>query len=185
MRRIRIDRRARLLCAVVVATVIMASAAPLWALDDTSNFIINVLVPGRGQAQSGHYTKAALLGGAGVASYVGLYATQINYNRSVEEFDRQKATYLGFRSTLSSGGVVSLSEINSTFDSMTEAFDQSESRYTTRNVFIGALAVVYTLNFIDLIRSEDDTGELDKSAVPSMSLRVEPDAVMVIRTFSF
>ena len=176
----------RPILAAVAALMILGTAAPALAVGDTVNLIFNVLVPGRGQAQRGLYTKAVVLGGVTVAGYIGLYASQINYNRSVEQFDRDKETWESYRLSLSNGVPVSAFDITTTGISMQDSWNQADHRYNVRNAFIGVLAVTYTLNLIDLLLSEKQTGELsDPNQEPSMMIGRTRDGFMVYRTIHF
>jgi len=176
----------RPILAAVAALMILGAAAPAMAVGDTVNLIFNVLLPGRGQAQHGLYTKAAVLGGVTVAGYIGLFATQINYNRSVEAYDQDAETWEFYRLSLQNQVPVLASDISQTGISMQDNWNQADHRYNVRNAFIGVLAVTYTLNLIDLFLSEKQTGEMsDPDLEPAMTIGRTNDGFMVYRTINF
>ena len=100
-----------LVCAVITVLLVAACAAPGWADRGAGYYIPALLLPGYGQSSDGHYTKGAVIAGVAVAGWIGLFATQINYNRAVEQYDIAKSLYLGFGEALSSGTVVQASAI--------------------------------------------------------------------------
>lgn len=176
----------RPVAAAVAALIIVGAAAPAMAINDTLNMVFNVLLPGRGQAQRGLYTKAAVLGGVTVAGYVGLYSSQLNYNRSVEAYDGYKSTYEGYRTSLDNGVPVPWGSITTTSTNMNDAWNEANYRYNVRNAWIGLLAVTYTLNIIDLFLSEKETGEISEPAeASSMTVGRTADGFMVYKTINF
>jgi hypothetical protein len=95
--------------------------------------------------------------------------------------------YMGYPSELQSGVVIPGSAIQQTYADMTTAWDTSEDRQTWRNVFMVSFLVVYTVNLVDILRSEPDTGErppTDESAA-SLRFEVQGDDVRVYKAFSF
>jgi len=170
----------RLHAGVLVFATYIAIAGSASA--ETGSIVRSILLPGAGQAHSGHYGKATAFATVAVVSAVGLFATQINYNRAVDSFDSNKATYAGYTARLNGGEVISYSEINQTYDDMQAAWDQSEDRLKWRNTFAVALAATYALNLVDILRSRRDTGEIE----PAMSVHVENDGgIKIVRTIHF
>ena len=170
--------------AVGAVVLLAAMASPGRADRGAGELIPALLLPGYGQASEGHYTKSAVFAGITVAGWIGLFATQINYNRAVEQYDLSKSIYTGFGNTLASGGVVLSSDITAGFTEMANAWDTAERRYTQRNIFAGALIAVYALNALDVLLSEPDTGERI-SEEPAVTLDFQHDGVMVIKSFRF
>jgi hypothetical protein len=165
--------------AAAVATLTLG-AAPGWAAD--WSIVPSLLLPGYGQAKNGHYTKAAVFASVTVAGWIGLFATQINYNRAVDAYDMNKATYADYERSLAGGMPVRLSDMQGTYNQMSSDFDTADRRYTTRNVFVGVVAITYALNALDILLAEPETGELEE---PAMSLDVNRDRVMVFKTIRF
>lgn len=182
----------RWVCSIVVLAFGAASGAPSVALagsagDESSGMsidtrIASVLLPGAGQAQQGHYTKAALFASAAVFSGAGFLLTQVHYNRARERYEDQKRIYLDYPKLLNSQ-TVAYSDIEATRAEMQAAFDAADERATWRNVFLGAFVAVYALNLVDLIVSNPDTGE--GSASSPVSLEMREGDVRLVKTFSF
>ncbi len=166
--------------AALVAVFVMALAAPASAAD---SLLLSLLLPGLGQAQDGHYAKASIFGSAALISWVGLFATQINYSSSVTRYENEKRTYLAYQDQLDRGEVVYIGDMNATYDNMTSAFDRAEDEEQTRNIFIGALAVTYALNIVDILLTGEDTGEVERE--PNVSVEMRRDEFRLVRTIRF
>jgi hypothetical protein len=140
------------------------------------------MLPGLGQAQQGHYTKATIFGSAAVMSWVGVFASQINYKQSVDKYEDEKRTYLAYQEQINNGQVVKDSDITATYQSMSDAFNKADDEEKWRNAFVGALVITYGLNLVDIILSRPDTGEVKE---PATSMEIQKDGFRVVRTFSF
>ena len=70
-------------CAAMVLTVTSSARA-------ANSVLLSALLPGLGQAQEGHYTKATIFGSAAIISWVGVFASQINYAQSVDKYEDEK-----------------------------------------------------------------------------------------------
>jgi hypothetical protein len=167
--------------AAVSAAALLLASAGVPARAGTSSVLKSVLLPGVGQAQDGHYGRAALFASAAVASWAGFFATQINYSRSAEKYNNEKRIYLSYEDQLADGMVVRQEDIESTFAEMESAFDQADHDQTLRNVFVGAVVVTYAVNIVDIVRSKPDTGERE----PKMSLEWRGDGFRLVRTVRF
>jgi hypothetical protein len=163
--------------------MVCASVGP--ALADTDTTIRSVLVPGTGQAQQGHYTKAAIFAGAAVVTATGWFLSQVHYNQAVMRYNDLREIYVAYPGQLQSGDVVQYSEIRQTYADMTLAYDKSEDRKVWRNVFLGAFLVTYTLNIVDVILNKPETGELPDQAEPSVGFQMRGEGVVVYKSFSF
>lgn len=126
---------------------------------DTQAVVRSLLLPGSGQAEQGHYTKAAIFAGATILTGAGVVLSQVHYNQAVERFNGLRGTYVGYADQLDSGTVIAYSEITQTYADMQEAYDDSEDRKVWRNTFVAAFLVTYAANLVDVILSEPDTGE--------------------------
>jgi len=168
--------------AALVAGLLAASAAtPAGA---ANSVLLSILLPGLGQAEEGHYGKAAVFASAAFISWTGLFATQVNYSRSVEKYEDEKRVYLHYQDELDNGSVVLASDIDATYNAMSEAYSKAEDEETWRNVFIGALVVTYGLNLVDVLLAEPESGE--QAMEPSgMSLEVKRDGFRLVRTIRF
>jgi hypothetical protein len=169
------------LAAIAAGALFLATAGPASAFD--SAIVRSILLPGAGQAQQGHYTRAAVFAAAAIASGAGLFATQIHYDRAVESFDDLKDLYTSYPGRLESGEVISEAEINDTYAALLDAEDDADSRLAWRNAFLGALIATYTINLIDVIMSDPDTGELSNAS--GLSVEMRGTDVRVVKSFSF
>lgn len=165
--------------ATLTAVLMLSIAVPASA----DSLILPILLPGLGQAQNGHYGKASVLGTAAFVSWIGLFATQINYSRTVERYESEKRNYLAYQDQLDSGEPVYIGDINETYTNMSDAYEQAEDDEKWRNVFIGALVVTYGINLIDLLMADEDTGEVERA--PETSLEWRGDGLRLVRTIRF
>ena len=167
--------------AALVAVFVMALAAPASAAD---SLLLSLLLPGLGQAQDGHYAKASIFGSAALISWTGLFATQINYARTVDRYESQKRIYLDYQRMIENGETVYIEDVNATYTQMNDAFTQAEDDEQWRNIFIGALAVTYAINIVDILITGEDTGEVQREE-PEMSLEWRSDSFHLVRTIRF
>jgi len=169
--------------AVTVVLVVILAGPVLAEGESTAR---SILLPGSGQAQEGHYGKAAIFAGAAVVTGVGWFLSQVHYNQSVTRYNDLREIYVGYPSELQSGTVIPGSSINQTYADMTEAWDTSESRQTWRNVFMVSFLVVYAVNLVDILMSDPETGERppDESA-SSLRFEMQGENVRVYKAFSF
>ncbi len=166
--------------AALVAVFVISLAAPASAAD---SLLLSLLLPGLGQAQDGHYAKASIFGSAALMSWVGLFATQVTYNSTVTRYENEKRRYLAYQDQLDRGEVVYIGDVNSTYTAMTDAFAQAEDDEKTRNIFIGALAVTYALNIVDILLTGEETGEVERESEVSFEWR--RDEIRLVRTIRF
>ena len=170
----------RQVAATLAAIFVLSTAAPACA---EGSLFWALLIPGLGQAQDGHYSKASILGTAGLISWTGLFATQINYARTVDRYENQKRIYLAYQDQLASGQTVYVGDINDTYAQMSTAYSDAEDDEKWRNVFVGALIVTYALNTVDILLSREDTGEVQREQ--ETSLEWHNDEVRLVRTVRF
>ncbi len=169
----------RLSAAAACAAMLITVSSPARA---ANSILLSALLPGLGQAQEGHYTKATIFGTAALASWIGVFASQINYSRSVDKYEDEKRTYLAYQDQIANGTVVKSSDVDATYQAMTDAFSTADDEEKYRNLFVGALVVTYGLNLVDIILSRPDTGEVKE---PATSMQIQKDGFRVVRTFSF
>ena len=170
----------RQVAATLAAIFVLSSAAPAHA---SGSLVWALLIPGLGQAQNGHYGKASVLGTAALVSWTGLFATQINYSRTVDRYENQKRIYLAYQDQLDSGQTVYIGDINDTYSQMSTAYSDAEDDEQWRNAFVGALIVTYALNTVDVLLSREDTGEVYRE--PETSLELRKDGFRLVRTVRF
>lgn len=188
-----LERRFKhLVCVVCVLAIMGAYGSQAQAGDSAGSAnksvsidlrIASVLLPGAGQAQNGHYTKAALFASAAVLSGAGVFFAQIQYNRALDRYESEKRIYLSYDEQMKAGREVAYTDILATYTDMEAAFDQADERAKWRNVFLGALVATYTLNLIDILVSGTDTGERLES--PPVSLELYDGDIRLVRIFDF
>jgi Family of unknown function (DUF5683) len=170
----------RRVAAAMAAIFVLSLAAPASAAD---SLLLSLLLPGLGQAQEGHYAKASVFGAAALLSWVGLFATQINYSSTVTRYENQKRIYLAYQDQLDRGDTVYIGDIESSYQLMTDAYNEADDDEKWRNIWIGALAVTYGLNIVDILLSREDTGEVQREN--DTSLEVRGDELRLVRTIRF
>lgn len=170
-------RRTAFRAAVLAVVVLM----PGRALAEKSALLRSLVIPGGGQVQQGHYARAAIFAGAAVISGVGLLVSSIHYNQSVNKYRQEKRVYLAYKNQLAAGQIVSIDQVNRTFNNMQSAFDQAESRFVWRTTFLVALAATYALNVVDVLVSEPHASDLAQR----YTIDADRDRVMLARTFRF
>ena len=174
----------RSICTAVTVALICAIAVP--AFGQSESTARSILLPGSGQASEGHFGKAAIFAGAAIVTGVGWFLSQVHYNQSVSRYNDLRELYLSYGSQLQSGIVVPFSTITSTYDDMTSAYDTSEDRQVWRNVFMVSFLAVYTINLVDIIMSEPETGErTPEEAAGALGFELQDDNVLVYKTFRF
>jgi len=169
----------RVSAAMAAAAFLLSASSPARA---ANSVLLSCLLPGLGQAHEGHYTKATIFGSAAIASWLGVFASEINYARSVEKYDDEKRTYLAYQTQIDRGEVVKASDVDATYQSMTTAFNKADDEEKWRNAFVGALVITYGLNLVDIILSRPETGEVKE---PATSMEIQKDGFRVVRTIHF
>ena len=175
----------RWICPAVTVALMIAFAGPVLAEGEST--ARSILFPGSGQAQEGHYGKAAIFAGAAVVTGVGWFLAQVHYNQASMRYNDLRDIYIGYGEQLEQGIVVPYSSITNTYNDMQTAWDVSESRQTWRNVFMVSFLAVYTVNLIDILTSDKDTGEQAPagSSAGALQFEMQGDDVRVFKTFSF
>ena len=169
----------RATAAAMAAVLLLSVASPVSA---ANSVLLSLLLPGLGQAQEGHYGKATVFASAAIVSWVGLFATQVNYSRSTEKYEDEKRVYLRYPTNIEDGQIVKEEEIAATYTAMSDAYNQADDDVKWRNVFVGAVIVTYGLNLVDILLSKPDTGEVKE---PATSLQIEKDGFRLVRTIRF
>ncbi len=164
--------------ALFLFLLVLFLARPVCA-DDA--LLRSLLLPGSGQAQRGHYGRAALFASAAVASGVGIFITQIHYNRASESYNDAKRNYLVLSDRLDRGELVSYEDLTSTYDKMQADLDTAESRYKWRNVFLVTFIGSYALNVADLMISGRSTSENETG----LSFEFDGESVRVVKSVRF
>jgi hypothetical protein len=137
-------------------------------------------MPGTGQVHQGHYLRGALFATTAIVSGVGVFISQIHYNRAVERYHDNKDQYLEFGRRYESGEMVNYGEVERTRSEMIRSYEQAKRRYRWRNAFLGTLVGCYLLNLADVVVSKPvNPDEL------SWEVRRTPDGVGLVRVLRF
>ncbi len=164
--------------AVILFILLLTVARPVLA-DDA--LLRSILMPGSGQAERGNYGKAVLFAGVAVVSGVGLFISQIHYNRASERYNDYKKTYLSYEDRLARGEIISYSKIAGTYNSMQSSLGDAEGRYAWRNTFLVTLIGCYTLNLVDILVS----GRSPEEQEIGLSFEPTRDGVRVVKSIRF
>lgn len=174
-------RIARNVILQLVVVALVGSMMPGMALAKTSAVIRSLLLPGTGQAHEGHYTKAAVFSGAAIISGAGLFVSQVQYNRAVDDFNSAQDQYNTQLADWQNGGVLSSTLLNTDYAAMQNASDEADTRLKWRNFFLGTLVATYTLNLIDVLVSKPH----DPETAMRYTVEANPKRVLLIRSFRF
>jgi hypothetical protein len=161
--------------------VLVALAVPIGASAMESALVRSLLIPGLGQAHKGHYARAAIYAGSAVLSGFGLLVAQVYYNEAVDKYDAQRGIYASYGETLANGGVVSIIDMQTTYETMQSEYDSAEDRLFWRNAFLTAFVATYAINVIDVLISKSWEAE----PAPAVSLEVRPGGFRVTKAFRF
>jgi hypothetical protein len=164
--------------AVAIVTLLLTTVQPVLA-DDA--LLRSLLLPGAGQVNRGNYGRATLFASAAVVTGVGLFISQIHYDRSAERYNDFKRTYLSYKERLASGEVIRYSEITSTYDNMQSNLESAKDRYAWRNTFLVSLIGCYTLNLVDILIS----GRSPEEQEIGLSIEPAPDGLRIVRSVRF
>jgi hypothetical protein len=156
----------------MAAALLLAILIPAQSYAQGSATVRSLIFPGAGQAHKGHYKKAALFAGLAIVSAAGAVVSGVHYNQAVDRYHSEKRTYLHYQNELDAGTIVSVDDMNSTYDSMQRAFDQADSRLVWRNTFLTALVTTYALNLVDVILSKPHEVDTARYSVEADDERV-------------
>lgn len=163
------------------AAMVLLLLFPTHALAVDSAFLRSLIVPGLGQAQQGHYTRSAVFAGAAVATGVGLFLSQIYYREAANKLYAQKHIYASYQETLDDGGVVSIEDMERTYNEMETSHKLAEDRLVWRNAFLVGFAATYAINLVDVLVSKPYDPDHDSR----LSVEMTPAGVKVTKAFRF
>ncbi|UCF06799.1 MAG: hypothetical protein JSV33_07180 [bacterium] len=154
---------------IILAVIIVLAATSAVEASGGGDVWYSVLFPGIGQIKSGRYGRGTLLMGAEMISLVGLVIADIQYDRSVEQYERAKAYYLN---------ADYIGDATENYNIMLKKWDDAEKLDTYRKVLVGAAVGVWVLGILDMVISDDPEN------MP-VSLEYKGNAFLVTKTFSF
>jgi len=133
------------------------------------NVWYSVFVPGWGQVNSGHYGRGALFLSAELVSLTTLVIADIQYNRSVEQYDRAKASYLH---------ATYIGDAAYEYESMHSRWNSANGLHGYRQAALYAAIGIWAVNIVDMIL-------FDEKEEPPLSFEVRPGGFLVTGSLSF
>jgi len=161
--------------------VALLAAFPARAMAVDSAFIRSLVIPGSGQAQKGHYTRAAIYGGTAILSGFGLIISEVYYLEAVDKLDTQIDTYAAYQETLDDGGVVSIDDLEETYAQMVADHDTADKRLSWLNGFLIAFSANYSVNLVDVLISKP----YEPDHQERLSVEAVPSGLRITKTFRF
>jgi len=135
----------------------------------SEKIIYSAIYPGWGQIRSGEYGRGMIFAGAELASLVGLFISDLQYSRTVEDYESARDAY--FASDY-------IGDAQYYYDRMREKWDDAENLNTYRNAFLGAAIGIWVVNVVDIVIGGDDEP-------PGLSLRADNGAFFITKGFAF
>ena len=133
------------------------------------NVWYSVFVPGWGQVRAGHYGRGSIFLSAEIVSLTTLAISDIQYNRSVEQYERARALYLH---------ATYIGDAVQEYDLMHARWDSAEKLHGYREKALYAALGVWAVNVVDMILF-DEKGE------PPLSFEGRPGGFLVTGSISF
>jgi hypothetical protein len=153
---------------IAVAFAVLACSVPVNAYAG-ENVWYSVFVPGWGQINAGHYGRGALFLSAELVSLSALGVIQLQYNRTVEQYDRAKAAYLAAQY---------IGDAAQNYDLMRRKWNDADELYRYRTTAIAAALGVWAVNVVDMVL-------FDEKGSPPLSMELGPDGFRVAGSISF
>ena len=153
---------------IVVAVLTLVLLAPS-AARGGDGLIYSVIYPGWGQVRSEQYGRGILFAGAELVSLLGLFVSDIQYDRAVDDYSAARDSYLG---------ADYIGDAEYYYARMNEKWDDAERLHGYRNAFLGAAVGIWVINIIDMAISGDDEP-------PDISMRVSGGTVYISKAFAF
>ena len=153
---------------MIAAALVFIVLAPSAAFGG-KGVIYSVIYPGWGQIRSEQYGRGILFAGAELVSLVGLFVSDLQYSRAVDDYNDARASYLG---------ADYIGDADYYYDRMNERWDDAERLNNYRNAFLGAAVGIWVINIIDMAIG-------DYKDTPDLSLSVSGGTVRVSKGFAF
>ena len=153
-----------ILCTLVLIVLSLACEASA-----SEEIICSALYPGWGQIRAGEYGRGMIFAGGELLSLVGLFISDLQYSRAVEDYDSARVAYLT---------ADFIDDAQLYYDRMREKWDDAENLQTYRKAFLGAAIGIWVINIVDMAIG-------DGEEPPGLSLRVDDGAFFVTKGFAF
>jgi hypothetical protein len=153
-----------LFAAVLAAVAVMPSDA-----SGGEGLVYSVIYPGWGQVRTGQYGRGIMFAGAELVSLLGLFVSDIQYSRVVEDYDSARSAYLT---------ADYIGDADYYYARMNDKWDDAERLNGYRNAFLGAAIGIWIINIIDMAIGDGDDS-------PALSMSVSGGTVRVSKGFAF
>lgn len=153
---------------LVLAVIVTICASPLSA-KDSEDIMYSILFPGLGQYRTGRYTRATAFMGIELVALIGLGITDIQYDRSVEAYERAKVLYQNAEY---------IGDADAYYREMVSQWEDADSYHGYRNTFLGVAAGVWLINIADMVWGPE-------AEYPPLTLEIRNDGFLVSKSFSF
>ena len=153
----------------ILCTILLVALSITGDASASDKIIYSALYPGWGQIRSGEYGRGMIFAGGELLSLVGLFISDLQYSRAVEDYDSAKAAYLN---------ADYIGDAEYYYDRMLDKWDEAESLQAYRNAFLGAAIGIWVINIIDMSIGDDDEP-------PGLSLSVDRGSFFVTKGFTF
>jgi hypothetical protein len=135
----------------------------------SEKIIYSAIYPGWGQIRAGEYGRGMIFAGGELLSLVGLFISDLQYSRAVDDYDAARAAYFA---------TDYIGDAEYYYDRMREKWDDAENLHTYRNTFLGAAIGIWVINIVDMAIGEGEQP-------PGLSLSVDNGAFFVTKGFAF
>ncbi len=133
------------------------------------NTIYSILFPGWGQIRAGHYGRGSLFMSGEIVALTTLVIADIQYDRTVEQYDRAKDAYLG---------ASYIGDAVDAYELMNDRWESAEDLYSIRKAALYAAIGIWIVNVADIVLF-DGEGE------PPLSISARPGGFLVTGVLSF
>ena len=103
---------------ILAIAMVLAVAAPSLQAAGAENIWYSAFFPGWGQIRAGHYGKGSLFLSSELLALTALAITEVQYNRTVEQYERARNLYLT---------ATYIGDARSSYDLMNSKWDDAES----------------------------------------------------------
>jgi len=152
-----------ILCTLLLAVSLACGASA------SEKIIYSAIYPGWGQIRSGEYGRGMIFAGAELASLMGLFISDLQYSRAVEDYESARDAYFAAEY---------IGDAEYYYDRMREKWDDAENLNTYRNAFLGAAIGIWVINVVDIVIGGDDE-------LPGLSLGSGNGAFFITKGFAF
>jgi hypothetical protein len=133
------------------------------------NTLYSVLFPGWGQIRTGHYGRGSLFMAGEIVALATLAIADIQYDRTVEQYDRAKDAYLN---------ASYIGDAVSEYALMHDRWNSAEDLQRVRQTALYAAIGIWVVNIADIVLF-DGEGE------PPLSISARPGGFLVTGVLSF